>query len=419
MKLKHQFVIFLVLLYSITSFSQEQFEIEQPNYIKTIILKPLATNRYEPIMRLGEKFVLSFDDLEADQKDYYYKIEHCDFNWNPSGLSEREYITGYAEDRIRDYENSFNTLQFYTHYSVKFPNRDTKFKISGNYKITVFDEDNIVAFTRKFVLYEPKVNVGISVHRSRDISAYDTKQYVEFSINHPNILINNPSEEIKVVLMQNNDWNTTMTDLKPQFYRGSQLIYKYFEKTNFWAGNEFLYFDSKGVRDANIEIARINSGTNLYHTILYTDEERIDMPYSLNPDINGNFVVRTIDGGENSNIDADYTWVFFYLQCLENLNGKKIYINGGFTNWQTKDEYEMKYNSDSGLYEAIVLMKQGFYNYQYITVDTDNNRSNHDIDGSFHLTENDYTVLVYYKQFGSRYDKVIGVGMGKSDKILH
>jgi len=419
MKFIQQTFIVFFICYNIGVYSQKVEEITTPNYIKTIILKPLPSNRYVPIMRMGEKFILSFDDLEADQKEYYYKIEHCDFDWNPSGLSDREYIIGYSEDRIRDYENSFNTLQFYTHYSVKFPNSQTKFRITGNYKITVFDEYDTVAFTRKFTLYESKVNVGVSVHRSRDLSFYDTKQYVEFVINHPNILINNPEEEVKIVLMQNNDWNTAITNLKPQYYRGTQLIYKYINKTNFWAGNEFRYFDSKGVRDANIEIARVDSGQDLYHTILYTDEERIDLPYSLNPDINGNFVIRTIDGGDNSNIDADYTWVFFSLQTLENLNGKKIYINGRFNNWKTIDDYEMKYNSDSGLYEAIILMKQGFYNYQYVTLDTNNNLSNHDIDGSFHLTENDYTVLVYYRQFGSRYDKVVGLGIGKSDKILN
>ncbi len=416
--MKNTLLFFFILLGS-QLFSQNKADLQTPNYIKTIILKPLATNRYVPIMRMGEKFILSFDDLEADQKEYYYKIEHCDFDWNPSGLSDREYIIGYQEDRIRDYENSFNTLQFYTHYSVKFPNNETKFRLTGNYTITVYDEYDTIAFVRKFVLYESKVNVGLSVHRTRDLSNYDTKQYVEFVINHPNLLINNPSEEIKTVLMQNNDWNTAMTDLKPQFYRGSQLIYKHIDKTNFWAGNEFRYFDNKGVRDANVEIARVESGPNLYHTILFTDEERIDLPYSLNPDINGNFVIRTIDGGENSNIDADYTWVFFSLESLEDLRGKKIYINGNFNNWQTDDAYEMKYNQDSGLFEAVVLMKQGFYNYQYVTVDESNNLSNHDIDGSFHLTENDYTVLVYYRPFGSRYDRVIGLGIGKSDRVLN
>ncbi|MDT0554075.1 DUF5103 domain-containing protein [Urechidicola vernalis] len=412
-------IVFLFALFLSTFSSAQLAYPPQANHVKSVVLRPLAPNRYVPIMRMGEKFELSFDDLEADQKEYYYKIEHYDFDWNPSGLSDREYLIGYQTDRIRNYENSFNTLQFYTHYKVTFPNNETKFRLTGNYKITVYDEFDQIAFVRKFVLYEQKVSAGIEIRRSRDLSAYDTKQYVEFDIKYPNVIINNPSEEVKVVLMQNNDWNTAMTHLKPQYYRGQQLIYKYVNETNFWAGNEFRYFDSKGVRDANIEIARVDSGPNLYHTILFTDEERIDLPYSLNPDINGNFVIRTIDGGQNPDLDADYTWVFFSLQSLEDLRGKQIYINGAYNNWEAREEFEMKMNPDTGKYEAIVLMKQGFYNYQYITIDKDGNRSNHDIDGSFHLTENDYTVLVYYRPFGARYDQVVGIGYGKSDRILN
>jgi hypothetical protein len=408
----------LIIVSTLKIHSQAK-DVLEPINIKTVILKPLAANRYAPQMRMGETFILAFDDLEANQKEYYYKIEHCDFNWNSSNLSDREFINGYSEDRIRNYESSFNTLQFYTHYSITFPNSQTSFKISGNYKILVLDDNNNVIFTRKFVLYDSKVSVGMTINRSRDLAYFDTKQYVDFVINHPNFLINNPSVEIKTVLMQNNDWNTAIKDLKAQYYRGSQLIYKYVNETNFWAGNEFRYFDSKGVRDANNEIARVDVGPNLYHTILYTDEERIDLPYSLNPDINGNFVVRTIDGNDNSDIDADYTWVFFYLESFENLNDKKVYINGSFSNWKIHDDFEMKYNSESNLYEAILLMKQGFYNYQYVTVGADNTISNSDIDGSFHLTENDYTLLVYYRPFGSRYDQVIGIGHGKSDKFLN
>jgi hypothetical protein len=411
------FIVFFISVH-FDSFSQEE-EINDAVNIKTVILKPVGSERYTPIMRMGEKFVLDFDDLEADQKEYYYKIEHCDFDWNSSGLSDREYIIGYSEDRIRNYENSFNTLQFYTHYSVTFPNQDTKFRLSGNYTITVYNEYDAVAFVRKFVLYESQVNVGLTIGRSRDLGNYDTKQYIEFVVHHPNLLINNPSVEIRTVLMQNNDWNTAMTDLKPQYYRGTQLIYKYVDLTNFFAGNEFRYFDSKGVRDGNIEIARINSGPNLYHTILFTDDARKNLPYTLNPDINGNFVVRSIDGGENSNIDADYTWVFFSLSSHEKFNGKKIYVNGNFNNWKATEDYEMKFNSESGLYEGIVLMKQGFYNYQYITIDQNNQRRNDAIDGSFFQTENDYTILVYYRPFGGRYDKVIGFGTAKSDGILN
>ena len=393
-----------------------QSEVTEPSHIKTIVFKPTSTNSYVPIVKLGEKLRLTFDDLNADEHDYTYKIEHCTIDWDTSNLSESEYINGYAEDRIRDYENSFNTLQLFTNYTLSLPNEDTKIKISGNYKLSVLNEDGEVIFKRRFVVYEPKVTVGVTIYKSRDISTINTKQSVEFIINHPNYRINNPGEEIKPVILQNNNWKTAITGLKPQFYRGTQLLYKYNKETSFWGGNEFLYFDSKSIRNTTISIGRVELGTELYQTYLYTNEERIDLPYTLFPDVNGNFIIRTLNG-QNSNTDADYSWVHFSLNCLENLDGKDIYIHGNFNNWQLNESNKLRYNQNSGLYEAQILLKQGFYNYQYVTKNQKGVMSNYDIDGSHYQTENDYTVLVYYKKFGSRYTKVIGVGFGNSEKI--
>ncbi|VAW27057.1 hypothetical protein MNBD_BACTEROID04-520, partial [hydrothermal vent metagenome] len=229
---KYFFFFFIMLFFIPLSYSQSGFI--EPNYIKTIIFKPTATNNYAPIIRLGEKLILSFDDLNADEHNYTYKIEHCTLDWEASNLSEFEYINGFAEDRIRDFENSFNTLQPYTNYKLTIPNEATKIKISGNYILSVINEDLEVVFKRKFVIYEPKVTVGVSIYKSRDIATINTKQSVEFIINHPNYNINNPSLEIIPVILQNNNWQTAIIGLKPQFYRRTQLLYKYNKETSFW-----------------------------------------------------------------------------------------------------------------------------------------------------------------------------------------
>jgi hypothetical protein len=413
--MKYFSILIFIFAFQIT-FSQEGEDIIESENFKTIILKSSRANNYTQVIRLNDSFSLSFDDLEATQEDYFYRIEHFAYDWQPSGLSSREFIDGYEEDRIRNFENSFNTLQFFTHYSVSFPNRNTKITKSGNYKISILNDLGEVLFTRRFILYETNVDVGVTVHRSRDISTINEQHSVQFVINHPSLLINNPKEEIKTVLLQNNDWNTAITSLEPQFYRGNQMIYKYTDKMNYWAGNEFHFFDSKALRNSTINIASVESGIELYETYLYTDEERIDKPYTIYPDINGNFVVRNVNG-ENSALEADYTWVYFSLKSLEDLEGKKIYVNGNFNNWKNNVSNEMVYNRDRRLYETKILMKQGFYNYQYITIDENGNHSNHDIDGSFFQTENDYSVLVYYHKFGSRYDSVIGFGQGNSVNI--
>jgi len=414
MTLKNYILFSFFLLFFAFGFSQ--INSVEPENIKTIILKPFKTNTYAPIIRLGEKIQLTFDDLNADEHTYTYKIEHCDFDWDTSNLSESEFVNGYSEDRIRDYENSFNTLQPFTNYKVTIPNENTEIKISGNYVISILNEDEELVFKRSFVVFEPKVTVGVAIYRSRDISKISTQQAVEFTINNSNFRINNPSEEIIPVILQNNNWQTAISGLKPQFFRGTQLLYKYNKETSFWAGNEFLYFDSKTIRNSTLNIAKVELGKELYNTYLYTNEERIDKPYTLFPDINGNFIVRTLQG-ENPNTDADYSWVHFSLSCLENLEGKEIYVHGKFNNWQLNDLNKLKYNTSTVLYECEILLKQGFYNYQYVTKNKQGVISNYDIDGSFYETENDYTVLIYYKKFGSRYTEVIGVGYGNSEKI--
>lgn len=412
--MKHFFLFLLFFCSFFDAFSQR--EVVDSENIKTIILRSATTNLYAPIVRLNDRLTLSFDDLNADEHNYTYKIEHCDYNWNLSNLLDSEFVDGYAEDRIRDFENSFNTLQPYTNYSLTIPNENTRLKISGNYIISVLNEDEDVVFQRKFVVYESKVTVGVSVYKSRDISTINTTQSVEFILNHPDFRINNPKAEILPVVLQNNNWQTAIEGLKPQFYRGTQLIYKYNKETNFLAGNEFLYFDTKSIRNTTLNIAKVELGTELYHAYLYTNEERIDNPYTLFEDINGNFVIRTLDG-QNNNVDADYGWVHFNLSCLENLDGKDIYIHGSFNNWKLNEANKLIYNTETGLYDGKLLLKQGFYNYQYVTKNEEGIISNSDIDGSFYQTENDYTVLVYYKKFGARYTRVIGVGFGSSKKL--
>jgi hypothetical protein len=298
---------------------------------------------------------------------------------------------------------------------LSIPNRNLRIKISGNYLLSVLNEEEEIVFTRKFIVYQPKVDVGVSIHKARKIDAISTKQNVEFIVNHPNLRINNPSKEIKIAIYQNNDWNSILTDLKPQFYRGTQLIYKYGEETTFWAGNEYLFFDSKDVRNATNNIAKVELN-DTFDTYLYLDEGRLYRTYTNYPDINGNFVIRSIDVEETAT-EADYTWVHFVLESLENIGKDDIYIYGNFNGWQLNDENKMIYNETFKRYTGKLLLKQGFYNYTYVTATKDGIINNHAIEGSFYQTENDYSVIVYYRPIGSRYDQVIGYNSANSENL--
>ncbi|MFN0728804.1 type IX secretion system plug protein [Polaribacter gochangensis] len=375
--------------------------------IKSIILKPLESNNFSTIVPLGQTLILSFDDLDADQKEYSYKIEHMNSDWKPSNISTNEYITGFQQNNILDYENSFNTLQDYTNYSVQVPNENTKITKSGNYLISVLDELQNIIFSRKFTYYESKALVGVAVVRSRNTSSKNQQQTVQFTINYNANEIRNPSQELKVVVLQNNIWETAVSNLKPQFFRNNQLVYKYYNKPNFYSGNEYLNFDNKQIRNSTVQIARVEK-KDIYHAYLYPQEARNLKSYTYFPDINGQFVIRTTEGN-NPFTEADYAMVHFSLD-IDEIANKEIYVYGAFNDFKTTSENKMNFNTDTKKYEASILLKQGFYNYTFATKDKKNCINTHEINGSFYQTENEYTVLVFYKAFGENYQRVFGVG---------
>lgn len=385
--------------YSVLSYSQN---------IKSIQLRALGDNVYTAIVPLGTVLELSFDDLEADGKDYHYKIEHMTHDWKKSRLLSSQFIDGFDENTIINVTNSFNTLQSYTHYEVRIPNANTIITKSGNYLISVLDDDDDILFTRKFVLYESAATVAIQASRSRNATTLNTQQTIEFSVNYPNLRINNPQQEINVVLLKNENWNETITNLQPTFFKPNQFKYTYSNKTNFWGGNEYLNFDSKFLRNKSINIVKIERGDVFQHYV-YPYSYDPYLTYRYNPDINGQFVFRTLEGND-ARTEADYARMHFTLDAEEPFNDKKVHVYGAFNNFEIDDETELTYNFDDSSYRGSILMKQGFYNYTFATVDEFGNVDTNEINGSFFQTENQYTVIVYFKPFGSLYDRVIGMG---------
>lgn len=385
--------------YSVLSYSQN---------IKSIQLRALGDNVYTAIVPLGTVLELSFDDLEADGKDYHYKIEHMTHDWKKSRLLSSQFIDGFDENTIINVTNSFNTLQSYTHYEVRIPNANTIITKSGNYLISVLDDDDDILFTRKFVLYESAATVAIQASRSRNATTLNTQQTIEFSVNYPNLRINNPQQEINVVLLKNENWNETITNLQPTFFKPNQFKYTYSNKTNFWGGNEYLNFDSKFLRNKSINIVKIERGDVFQHYV-YPYSYDPYLTYRYNPDINGQFVFRTLEGND-ARTEADYARMHFTLDAEEPFNDKKVHVYGAFNNFEIDNETELTYNFDDSSYRGSILMKQGFYNYTFATVDEFGNVDTNEINGSFFQTENQYTVIVYFKPFGSLYDRVIGMG---------
>ena len=417
MSKKIYFIILLAIYFSTNqSFAQEK-EIYPPYNIKTVTFVQNNQNTI-PVFRMNDSFQFQFDDLYGDEANYFYTITHCDYDWKPSQLSKAEYIDGFDDQRIQNYTNSFNTLQLYSHYNLTFPNNFTRFKVSGNYVLKILNDSKEVVFTRKFILCEELVSVPMQVKRARNVNQINYKQNLEFSIKSQNIQFQSPLQNVKVLLMQNGQFNNAITNVKPMYTIGNDLIYKYDTETQFWGGNEFLYFDNKDIRGANNSIARIDA-KEIYNSHLYTNNARANVPYTFFPDANGNFVVRNINAEDNT-VEADYSWVFFSLGAPAYFGKGDIYITGMFNNYALIPEYKMDYNKDKGIYEKALMVKQGFVNYQYTIADKNGKVDNENaIDGNFYQTENNYLAIVYYRENGQRYDRVIGKGIATSVDIIN
>jgi hypothetical protein len=414
MTLKFKQLLFL-LFFPTFIFAQVD-EINPPSYIKTITFKGSTSQSQLPILRLGEPLLLEFDALNENEADFYYVIEHYNYDWTPSQLSKAEYLSGFDNQRIVNYENSFNAYQIYSHYNLKIPNQQTRgFLKTGNYMVLVYDDYDELVFSRKFMIYEEAVNVGVTIKRSRDVKFINEKQSVDFVVSNNSFNFNNPSETVKALVIQNNNLNTAISGLKPQYTLGNELIYRYDTESSFWAGNEYLYFENKDVRAANVGV-QYTDLQDIYHNYLFINTERASRPYTYNPDINGNFLITSLDA-DNVDIEADYTMIHFSLQYQPVTDGNKIYVYGNFNNYALNKENELLYNPENGLYECAFKLKQGFYNYKYVIVNKKGHLEEGAISGNFYQTENNYKVLIYYRDLGARYDRLIGFGEGSSINI--
>lgn len=404
----------ILLLFTPALFAQVQEEVNPPENIKSIVFKGPTDDQF-PIAQIGETITLEFDDILANEQDYYYKIIHCDYDWSTSQLLKSQYLSGVDNQRIIDYENSYTTLQPYSNYRLTLPNENVRVKVSGNFVLEVYNSTYELQFSRRFVIYKNSVQVAGEVKRSRDFKYLNEKQVVQFSINANNTRLVNPKKEVKVAILQNYHWPTAIYDVVPQFTLGNELVYKYDQETSFYGGNEYLNFDTKDLRAPTSVISHIEL-QDIYHHYLFSDRYRFNRPYTYFPDVNGDFVIRTLQGSDSSR-EAEYTFIHFSLPYAEELALDDVYVYGKYNNYTLTEENKMFYNENNGMMEAVIKMKQGFYNYKYVIKREDGLVDLNTIAGNFHFTENNYLILVYYRDFGDQYDSIIGIGSANSREI--
>jgi hypothetical protein len=382
--------------------------------VKTVQFYRVGNPMSNPVYELGSDtgLLLKFDDLSGDVKDYNYTVIHCDFNWNESFIQQNEYLSGFADNPITDYALSINTTVKYINYQLVIPNEDCTPKYSGNYALVVFEGKNRdkVVFIQRFYVVEPKVRIEGLVKKSTFETFNGEDQEVDFKIVNEQLRLMNPREDIKVVLMQNRRWDNAITNLKPAYIRDNVLDYDYNKENVFHGGNEFRYFDIRTTRLNGENVGKISFIRPYYHITLLPDEIRTNKNYMPYKEMNGNFVVESQDRVvKDVDTECDYFFVHFYLKTPAPLVGGTVNVFGALTGWTANKANELKWDFEEAAYHASILLKQGYYNFQYVYVpDGSAQYDATNLEGSYFITENDYQIFAYYKDIASRYDRLVG-----------
>ncbi len=367
-----------------------------------------------PIIELGsdEQINISFDEFAEDINYYQYSLIHCNADWRASALSDLEYLTEFNTNSINNYEYSNATFAHYVHYDLTLPNEDVQFKVSGNYVLQVYPEnepDNIVLQVC-FSIYEKQILVAPSVTSRTDIDYNQSHQQVSVILNTGNYNIQNPYNEVKISILQNGERDNERMITRPMSVTGSQITFAHDRNMIFEAGNEFRRFEMVSNRYAGLNINKIYYFAPYYQVVLNTSYPRVHSEYTYDQTQFGRFVIRQSDA-ENNDTEADYYVVHFTLETDE-MPGGRLYVDGEMTRHQRTPYTEMVYNATEGYYEKSLLLKQGSYNFQYVFLPDGSNRATPGpIEGNFYETVNEYLIKAYYRPATGRYDRIIGMGM--------
>lgn len=387
--------------------------IYKPN-IRTVLFYREGFVLTSPIINLnaGEKLVLKFDDLDGVYKRMRYTFIHCDAYWKQSDLKPNEYLSGFYEDDITDYKFSVNTLQKYINYTLIIPGENMQPVLSGNYLLKVYmeDEPDNLVLTRRFMIVDPKVTVNAVVNKPTVVEYRNYRQEVDFSIDKTGYTINNPFQDLKVIVQQNGRWDNAIRNLKPLYINGDILDYNYEEENVFQGGNIFRYFDIKAMNFYTEYISKIIKDSIGYEVFLKEEQRKTFKVFISQKDIKGRKFIKTDDNATDSDIESEYVYVHFFLKYDAPLADGGIYIMGGLTDWGYSKEAKMNYNYIWKGYEATLYLKQGYYNYQYVFLENGKQVGDETlIEGSHYETDNEYTIYVYHREQGENYDVLVGL----------
>lgn len=391
---------------------QQELLYDNTNYlaaIKSVQFFPVEQENALPVIELhGDgQLMLAFDDLRADVRNYYFSIEHCDAHWNPSKLSPLEYAEGFNEERIREYQPSVNTILPYTHYRVDFPTSNIRPKLAGNYLLKVYEDadKSRLIISRRFYVLAPLMAIVPQLAPSVDVTKRSTNQKLNLKVNTGGLTVNNPYQDIKILVMQNQRPDVQQWLTSPLFVGNNELTYNDNKTLDFGGGNEFRYIDLRSLRLASERVANIQLDSAV-SVELTPDKNYGEASYANVFDENGSFFIRNQDKAD-ADTESDYVKVTFTLEDDAVTDGS-VYVVGGFNGYVRDGSNEMVYHAQQQKWQCTILLKQGLYDYEYVYVNPEGKVDPSFSNGNHFETGNTYQILVYNRRPGTTWDELVG-----------
>ncbi|MBR1514073.1 MAG: DUF5103 domain-containing protein [Bacteroidales bacterium] len=366
-----------------------------------------------PLDDMMERLTLSFDIIDGQGEVLNYTFIHCSHDWQPSDIQRLQYASGFDSDRLDDYAFSRNTLIDYVNYQLKFPKEDMMPLISGNYLLIVFRDDltdDNVLFTRRFMVLDEKAHVGATVPRyPDDLSLTDTHQQLDVRVNMDNYLTGNTQQFSYLTIRQNGRWDNAAEGLKPTYVYPDYISFEHHPQTVFEATNQYRRINTSNFYFQSENLAHIRQTDESYEIDVATCESRARKAYASYEDIHGEKFIYV----ENENLDnateADYCRVNFFYKSEAPLTHEDLYIMGAISDWRFDESNKMRYDYRLHGYTCSMMLKQGYYNFMFVTVDRQTYEVSTDLTAGNHWeTNNVYKLYFYFHNALKGYDELIG-----------
>lgn len=408
----------IILLVSLLSFNSRLHaqvladKVYKPN-IRSVKLHAYGDQLGYPVLTLNgsDRVELHFDDMDGDVKNYYYTYQLCNADWTPAMYSQFDFIKGFFQNRVSTYRLSNVALTRYTHYQAILPDKNSFPSKAGNYIIKVFlngDESNVI-LTKRLLVVENRIGINAQIQQPLNSMLMRTHHKIQFSLEVSQLKITNPRQELKVVILQNYRWDNAIQNIQPTFTRANVLEFNTENDCVFAANREWRWLNLTSFRLQSERVDSAHYTNKSTEVFVKPDGDRKKLTYYYYRDFDGMYML----GGGLENLNpywqGDYARVrFTYVPPLNQpFRDKELYLYGEFTNYELNDSSKMKFNGDKGVYEGTTFLKNGYYDYSYALKDKSGKFEL--IDNNFWETENQYTILVYYRPFGGRADELVGI----------